>query len=50
MKGGPDVKVNPRKAGVERGELQVGTWVNMMRNPASLTMFKQAGLDFVRNI
>ena len=42
------MKANPLKAGVERGELQVGTWVNMMRNPASLTMFKQAGLDFVR--
>ncbi len=42
------MKTNPLKAGVERGELQIGTWVNMMRNPASLTMFKQAGLDFIR--
>lgn len=42
------MKGNPLKAGVRRGELQVGTWVNMLRNPASLTMFKQAGLDFVR--
>jgi 2-dehydro-3-deoxyglucarate aldolase/4-hydroxy-2-oxoheptanedioate aldolase len=42
------LKTNPLKAGVERGELQIGTWVNMMRNPASLTMFKQAGLDFIR--
>lgn len=47
-KGAPSVKANPLKAGVERGELQIGTWVNLMRNPASLTMFKQAGLDFVR--
>jgi len=42
------LKVNPLKAGVERGELQIGTWVNMLRNPASLTMFKEAGLDFIR--
>ncbi len=42
------MRANPLKAGVERGELQIGTWVNMLRNPASLTMFKQAGLDFVR--
>ncbi len=42
------MKANPLKASVERGELQIGTWVNMLRNPASLTMFKQAGLDFVR--
>ena len=42
------MRANLLKAGVERGELQIGTWVNIMRNPASLTMFKQAGLDFVR--
>ena len=42
------MKANPLRAGVARGELQIGTWVNMMRNPASMTMFKQAGLDFVR--
>ncbi len=40
--------MNPIKAGVERGELQIGTWINMLRNPAVLTMFKQVGLDFVR--
>lgn len=33
---------------MKRGELQIGTWVNMLRNPASLTMFQQAGLDFIR--
>ena len=42
------MKANPLKAGVERGELQIGTWINMLRNPAFLTMFKQVGLDFVR--
>ena len=33
---------------MERGEFQIGTWVNMLRNPASLTMFKETGIDFVR--
>lgn len=39
---------NPMRAAVERGELQVGTWVNMVRNPAILPLLKAAGLDFVR--
>jgi 2-keto-3-deoxy-L-rhamnonate aldolase RhmA len=42
------LKANPLKAGVERGEFQIGTWVNMLRNPASMTMFKETGIDFVR--
>ena len=42
------MKANPLKAGVERGEFQIGTWVNMLRNPASMTMFKETGIDFVR--
>ena len=42
------MKANPLRAGVERGEFQVGTWVNMLRNPAAMTLFKEAGLDFVR--
>ncbi|MGY8993378.1 MAG: HpcH/HpaI aldolase family protein [Rhodospirillales bacterium] len=40
--------INPMKAGVERGELQIGTWVNMVRNPAILMLLKNAGLDFAR--
>jgi 2-keto-3-deoxy-L-rhamnonate aldolase RhmA len=36
------------RAGVERGELQIGTWINMVRNPAILALLKAAGLDFVR--
>ena len=28
---------NAMRAGVERGELQIGTWVNMIRNPAILS-------------
>ncbi len=33
---------------VSRGEVQIGTWVNMIRNPAILTVLKAAGLDFAR--
>ncbi|MQG88632.1 MAG: hypothetical protein FI699_07170 [SAR202 cluster bacterium] len=42
------MKSNPIKAGVVRGDLQIGTWINMLRNPAMLTLLKQTGLDFVR--
>ena len=37
-----------RRAGVARGELQIGTWINMARNPAILPLLKAAGLDFAR--
>jgi 2-keto-3-deoxy-L-rhamnonate aldolase RhmA len=39
---------NPLRAGIDRGELQIGTWVNLVRNPAILTLLKAAGLDFAR--
>ena len=39
---------NPMRAGVARGELQLGTWINMIRNPAVLPLLKAAGLDFAR--
>ncbi|WP_158920659.1 HpcH/HpaI aldolase/citrate lyase family protein [Acidisphaera sp. S103] len=42
------MRPNPLRAGVERGELQIGTWVNLVRNPAILTLLKAAGLDFAR--
>src|ERR671919_1378628 len=42
------MKANRVRAGVERGELQIGTWVNMIRNPAILPLLKSAGLDFAR--
>ena len=42
------MKANPMRAGVERGELQIGTWVNMIRNPAVLPLLKATGLDFAR--
>src|SRR6186997_2472452 len=42
------MRPNPMRAGVERGELQLGTWVNMIRTPAILPLLKAAGLDFAR--
>jgi 2-keto-3-deoxy-L-rhamnonate aldolase RhmA len=42
------MRANPLRAGIERGELQIGTWVNLVRNPAILTLLKAAGLDFAR--
>ena len=42
------MKSNPMREAVRRGEVQIGTWVNMIRNPAILTVLKAAGLDFAR--
>ena len=42
------MRPNAMRAGVERGELQIGTWINMARNPAILSLLKAAGLDFAR--
>lgn len=39
---------NRMRAGVERGEPQIGTWVTMVRNPAILMLLRAAGLDFAR--
>jgi 2-keto-3-deoxy-L-rhamnonate aldolase RhmA len=42
------MKANPIRAAVDRGELQIGTWINLIRNPAILPLLKSAGLDFAR--
>ncbi len=42
------MKPNAMRAGVARGELQIGTWVTMARNPAILALLQAAGLDFAR--
>jgi len=42
------MQANPMRAALERGELQIGTWVNMIRTPAILPLLKAAGLDFAR--
>ena len=40
--------INTMRAGLERGEAQIGTWLTMVRNPAILSLMKSAGLDFAR--
>lgn len=42
------MRSNKLRATVERGEALIGTWVNMARDPAILTLCQAAGLDFVR--
>jgi 2-keto-3-deoxy-L-rhamnonate aldolase RhmA len=39
---------NKYRARAERGEVQLGTWITMIRTPAVLTLLKAAGLDFAR--
>jgi 2-keto-3-deoxy-L-rhamnonate aldolase RhmA len=39
---------NLYRARAERGEVQIGTWVNMIRTPSVLTLLQAAGLDFAR--
>jgi 2-keto-3-deoxy-L-rhamnonate aldolase RhmA len=39
---------NAYRARAERGEVQIGTWVTMIRTPGVLTLLQAAGLDFVR--
>src|SRR5919205_1580848 len=41
-------KPNPMKAALAAGRVQLGTWLNLARNPAILTLLKSAGLDFAR--
>ena len=39
---------NGYRARAERGEVQIGTWITMIRTPSVLTLLQAAGLDFVR--
>ena len=41
-------RLNPLKAGLAAGRAQIGTWINLVRNPAVLTLLKSAGLDYAR--
>src|SRR6266566_6180335 len=36
------------RAALAAGEVQIGTWINLARNPAILTLLKSAGLDYAR--
>jgi 2-keto-3-deoxy-L-rhamnonate aldolase RhmA len=42
------IKTNPLHAAVAAGHVQIGTWINLTRNPAILTLLKSAGLDYAR--
>ena len=39
---------NRMRARAERGEVQIGTWITMIRTPGILTLLQAAGLDFAR--
>jgi 2-keto-3-deoxy-L-rhamnonate aldolase RhmA len=39
---------NPIRAAAQRREVQFGTWINLVRNPAILPLLKASGLDFAR--
>lgn len=36
------------RAALAEGRAQIGTWVNLVRNPAVVTLLRSAGLDYVR--
>jgi 2-keto-3-deoxy-L-rhamnonate aldolase RhmA len=42
------VNTNPLKVALADGKLQLGTWINMVWNPAILTLLQSAGLDYAR--
>ncbi len=42
------MRANRLRAGIAAGEVQIGTWVNMIRTPSALTLLQAAGLDFAR--
>src|SRR6476659_1750374 len=39
---------NAYRARSERGEVQIGTWITMIRTPSVLTLLQAAGLDYAR--
>ena len=39
---------NAMKTALAAGKVQIGTWINLARNPAILTLLKSAGLDYAR--
>src|SRR6202158_2362851 len=39
---------NPMRSALAAGQVQIGTWINLARNPAILTLLKSAGLDYAR--
>lgn len=44
----PELPENAYRARSERGEVQLGTWITMIRTPGVLTLLQAAGLDYAR--
>jgi 2-keto-3-deoxy-L-rhamnonate aldolase RhmA len=44
----PALPENAYRARAERGEVQIGTWITMIRTPSILTLLQTAGLDYAR--
>jgi 2-keto-3-deoxy-L-rhamnonate aldolase RhmA len=42
------MNANAYRTRAEHGEVQIGTWITMIRTPAILTLLQAAGLDFAR--
>jgi 2-keto-3-deoxy-L-rhamnonate aldolase RhmA len=42
------IAVNPMKAALAAGNVQIGSWINIVRNPTILTLMQSAGLDYAR--
>jgi len=42
------LRSNPLKSAIAANQVQIGTWVNLARNPAILTLLQSAGLDYAR--
>jgi 2-keto-3-deoxy-L-rhamnonate aldolase RhmA len=42
------MRANPIREALSRGQVQFGTWINLVRNPAVLPLLKAAGLDYAR--
>jgi 2-keto-3-deoxy-L-rhamnonate aldolase RhmA len=42
------IRQNPMRAALAAGRVQIGTWINLARNPAILTLLKSGGLDYAR--
>lgn len=44
----PALPENAYRARAERGVVQIGTWITMIRTPSVLTLLQAAGLDYAR--
>jgi 2-keto-3-deoxy-L-rhamnonate aldolase RhmA len=42
------MKVNPLKAALAAGRVQLGTWITLIRTPSILTLLKSAGMHYAR--